>query len=195
LKDQDEDGLGAYFALSVTAAGWHSGALVLVNDDLAQKISQACEIPDPKAVSPKEAEAEAKGEESNANPSSEEASANSSDSNNVSTPLPSSLFSTALDYGRWFLGVAPYSAASSSSSSSSLSNNSRQQSNNNTQPSARRHFEPADYGASPREGRLYAWAGDHFPRLRLSDGREMPGTVEFDEWRYGRPEWDLEFSL
>jgi SCF-associated factor 1 len=111
----------------------------------------------------------------------------------VSTPLPSSLFSTALDYGRWFLGVAPYSAASSSSSSSSLSNNSWQQSNNGNP--TRRQPEPADYGASPREGRLYAWAGDHFPRLRLSDGREMPGTVEFDEWRYGRPEWDLEFSL
>jgi SCF-associated factor 1 len=196
LQDQDEDGLGAYFALSVTAAGWHSGALVLVNEELAQKISEACEIPDPKAAS-REEDAEAKGEESNVNPSSEEASENSSDSSNVSTPLPSSLFSTALDYGRWFLGVAPYSV-SSSSSSTSLSNNSWQQSNNynnSTQPSTRRHPEPADYGASPREGRLYAWAGDHFPRLRLSDGREMPGTVEFDEWRYGRPEWDLEFSL
>ena len=194
LKDQDEDGLGAYFALSVTAAGWHSGALVLVNEELAQKISQACEIPDPKAVQQEE-EAEAKGEESNVNPSSEEASEKGSSSNdNVSTPLPSSLISTALDYGRWFLGVAPYSAPTSPSS---LSNNPWQQSNNNnsTQPSTRRHPEPADYGASPREGKLYAWAGDHFPRLRLSDGREMPGTVEFDEWRYGRPDWDLEFSL
>ncbi|KAI8932026.1 hypothetical protein NX059_010920 [Plenodomus lindquistii] len=32
-----EDGLGAYFALRVSAAGWHSGALVLVNEDLAGK--------------------------------------------------------------------------------------------------------------------------------------------------------------
>jgi len=194
LKDQDEDGLGAYFALSVTAAGWHSGALVLVNEELAQKISHACEIPDPKAVPAEEGEQAGAKE---GNPSSEEASGSNNDNNNVSTPLPSSLFSTALDYGRWFLGVAPYSAAYSTSPSSSLSDtSSRQQSNNSaTQPSARRHPEPADYGASPREGRLYAWAGDHFPRLRLSDGREMPGTVDFDEWRYGRPEWDLEFSL
>jgi SCF-associated factor 1 len=172
LQDQDEDGLGAYFALSVTAAGWHSGALVLVNEELAQKISTACEIPDPAA------EAEA------APVDNDEA-----DNNNVSTQ-PFSLLSTALDYGRWFFGVGPYSASSPSS-------NTRQQSNS-TRPEGvetRRTPEPTDYGASPREGKLYAWAGDHFPRLRLHDGREMPGTVEFDEWRYGRPEWDLEFTL
>lgn len=33
VKDAD-DGLGAYFALSVSAAGWHSGAIVLVNEKL-----------------------------------------------------------------------------------------------------------------------------------------------------------------
>lgn len=33
VKDA-EDGLGAYFALSVSAAGWHSGAIVLVNEKL-----------------------------------------------------------------------------------------------------------------------------------------------------------------
>ncbi|KAH7377806.1 regulator of chromosome condensation 1/beta-lactamase-inhibitor protein II [Pyrenochaeta sp. MPI-SDFR-AT-0127] len=36
-QDGGEDGLGAYFALRVSAAGWHSGALVLVNDELANK--------------------------------------------------------------------------------------------------------------------------------------------------------------
>ncbi|KAH6642199.1 regulator of chromosome condensation 1/beta-lactamase-inhibitor protein II [Boeremia exigua] len=36
-KDSGDDGLGAYFALRVSAAGWHSGALVLVNDELARK--------------------------------------------------------------------------------------------------------------------------------------------------------------
>ncbi len=35
-----DDGLGAYFALSVAAAGWHSGALVLVNEDLARRTRQ-----------------------------------------------------------------------------------------------------------------------------------------------------------
>jgi SCF-associated factor 1 len=173
LQDQDEDGLGAYFALSVTAAGWHSGALVLVNEELAQKISTACEIPDLKATSSPVAVVQ-----------------DEVDNNNVSPPPPSSLFSTFLDYGRWFLGVGPYSA------SSPLSNTWQQ--GTPPQPDGvepRREPEPTGYGASPREGKLYAWAIDHFPRLRLRDGREMPGTVEFDEWRYGRPEWDLEFTL
>lgn len=35
--EEDGDGLGAYFALGVSAAGWHSGALVLVNEELASK--------------------------------------------------------------------------------------------------------------------------------------------------------------
>lgn len=36
--DADDDGLPAYFALSVAAAGWHSGALVLVNEAKAERI-------------------------------------------------------------------------------------------------------------------------------------------------------------
>lgn len=42
VKEKDEDGLGAYFALSVAAAGWHSGALVVVNDELVQAVSESC---------------------------------------------------------------------------------------------------------------------------------------------------------
>jgi SCF-associated factor 1 len=76
-QDTGEDELGAHFALRVSAAGWHSGALVLVNDDLANRES-------PKS------------------------------------------------------------------------------------------FEDLE-----------------FPRLKLSDGTEMPGSKEFDEWKEGRPDWDL----
>jgi SCF-associated factor 1 len=75
-----EDDLGAHFALRISAAGWHSGALVLVNDELADQVRSQ---------------------------SSEEQS---------------------------------------------------------------------------------------FPRLRLADGTEMPGTKDFDEWREGRPEWNLDVS-
>ncbi|KAF2646096.1 RCC1/BLIP-II [Massarina eburnea CBS 473.64] len=80
-KNKGDDGLGAHFALRVSAAGWHSGAVVLVNEELA----------DEKAV--------------------------------------------------------------------------------------------------------YDWQDRSFPRLKLSDGREMPGTVEFDEWREGRPEWNLDVEV
>jgi SCF-associated factor 1 len=76
-QDGGEDGLGAYFALRVSAAGWHSGALVLVNEELVSK-------------------------------------------------------------------------------------------------------EPA-YESEDRP----------FPRLKLADGTEMPGEKDFDEWREGRPEFQL----
>ncbi|KAF2105082.1 hypothetical protein NA57DRAFT_30831 [Rhizodiscina lignyota] len=83
IREEDEDGLGAYFALSVAAAGWHSGALVLVNEELVKKI-----------------------------------------------------------------------------------------------------------------GYRYVWAHDLFPRLRLSNGIEMPGSGPFDEWgEEGRPEWDENFTI
>lgn len=38
LKSEKDYGLGAYFALTVAAGGWQSGALVLVNEDLAEKV-------------------------------------------------------------------------------------------------------------------------------------------------------------
>jgi SCF-associated factor 1 len=81
--DQDvigDDGLGAYFALSISAAGWHSGALVLVNDELANRKS---------------------GSES-------------------------------------------------------------------------------------------SYEDQTFPRLKLVDGREMPGMKDFDDWKEGRPDWQLD---
>ncbi|OCK93106.1 uncharacterized protein K441DRAFT_567282 [Cenococcum geophilum 1.58] len=84
FKDADEDGLGAYFALSVSAAGWHSGALVLVNESLAAKVTDRFK---------------------------------------------------------------------------------------------------------------YIWAERSFPRLRLADGTEMPGQVPFSEWRFGRPDWQLDVDV
>lgn len=80
-QGDEEDGLGAYFALRVSAAGWHSGALVLVNEELARK-------------------------------------------------------------------------------------------------------EPA-----------YSWEQRNFPRLKLSDGTEMLGEKDLDEWREGRPDWQLDGQL
>jgi SCF-associated factor 1 len=73
-----DDGLGAYFALSISAAGWHSGALVLVNEELANRDSES------------------------------------------------------------------------------------------------------------------SYEDQTFPRLKLIDGREMPGSKSFDEWKEGRPEWQLD---
>ncbi|KAI9667284.1 MAG: hypothetical protein M1821_000098 [Bathelium mastoideum] len=45
VKHCDGDGLGPYFALSVAAGARHSGALVLRNDVLVQKIRESCVLP------------------------------------------------------------------------------------------------------------------------------------------------------
>ncbi|KXT09668.1 hypothetical protein AC579_9979 [Pseudocercospora musae] len=135
----DDDGLGAYFALNVTAAGWHSGALVLVNESLANRLRQAVEIAD--------------------KPSSEDSSKDDR--------VEASSSSVA--------EARPRGSANATSNAGKL------------RPGA-------DFGASPRPGYRYIWSNDHFPRLKLGDGTEMPGTVPFDEWRYGRPDFRLEWE-
>ncbi|KIW03675.1 uncharacterized protein PV09_04996 [Verruconis gallopava] len=42
VQKVDKDGLGAYFALSVAAAGWHSGSLLLVNDAVVDAVRESC---------------------------------------------------------------------------------------------------------------------------------------------------------
>lgn len=145
--DAGDDGLGAYFALGVTAAGWHSGALVLVNDELVEKLDRAVE----RETVPI------------ANASSEE-HAQVSTSQPFGTHTSPSLWGSAVEYGRQFLGNASSSSSSGASS-------------------------PPTASAPPEKS--YVWEHDSFPRLRLSDGRDMPGADdrEFDEWAFGRPEW------
>ena len=168
----EEGGTGAYFALSVTAAGWHSGALVLVNDDLAGRVREACEV--------RESDEPIEDDED------EEEQGVDTAQDSAPTSYLATAVTTVLDYGRWFLGIGPYAHPSSTSGARPIAlpdNGARQ---NTTL------IRPRNFGESPREGYKYAWAGDHFPRLRLSDGREMPGTVDFDEWRFGRPEFQLD---
>jgi SCF-associated factor 1 len=175
LRDEDDDGLGAYFALSVTAAGWHSGALVLVNERLAGKIKAACEIRDPD-LPPDEEDEEEEGEPVPTEPT-------------PNTSLVSWAVTTALDYGRWFLGIYPYNVPVAVHSQSQNATNGQV---DGMRVRTEQIHAPRNFGESPREGYKYVWANDHFPRLRLSNGVEMPGSVPFDEWRYGRPEYDLD---
>ena len=180
VKDEDDDGLGAYFALSVTAAGWHSGALVLENDRLAEKLKRACEIPDPLQARPYQAEETAYSTDGTV----------TADTNETQSTLLNSAISTGSDWARWFLGLPPYDAGSITQASQADATD-----GNTHMDQFKRGVHPMNYGASPRVGAMYKWATDSFPRLRLSDGTEMPGIVAFDEWRYPRPVWDLEFAL
>ncbi|ORY19551.1 hypothetical protein BCR34DRAFT_552400 [Clohesyomyces aquaticus] len=124
VKDADEDGLGAYFALSVCAAGWHSGAIVLVNEKVANRVQENCIVRDPN------------------------------------------------------LGQAPKTE------------------DQQLRPGPLDDLEGRiARGAISEQGYKYTWAEKPFPRLLLSDGTEMPGTVDFDEWRFGRPEWQLDVDV
>lgn len=188
VRGENDDEGDAYFALSVTAAGWHSGALVLVNDDLATKLKRAVERRDPAesvASSSKVDEGQAPDTAEAAGPSDQ-------------TPASylSSAVSTAADYGRWALGLPPYNEPYTIPDGLNPANNTTNAAGMTAQmANFQQGQHPINYGASPRVGVKYVWADDHFPRLRLSDGTDMPGEVEFDEWRYGRPVWDESFQL
>ena len=187
----------AYFALSVTAAGWHSGALVLVNDELATKLKRAVEQRDP--AEPVASSSKTDGE---ATETDNEAGQSSSQ---TSTSYLSSAVNTTLDYGRWALGLPPYDQPYTVPDPWDATNAGHNNTTNAAEDRSigmtaqmgdfQRGQHPINYGASPRVGVKYVWAEDHFPRLRLSDGTEMPGSVEFDEWRYERPVWDEAFQL
>jgi SCF-associated factor 1 len=152
VETDDDDGLGAYFALSVSAAGWHSGAVVLVNQDLADRVRDSCIVEDPEARTRPKDEPEER--------------------------VPGSwIVATFSNWVRNFLGL--------------------RQADQQRQRRKNTDLEDLDVVAGRRPPGMphckYTWMDTPFPRLKLSDGREMPGTVEFNEWRYGRPTWDLDF--
>ncbi|KAG9584064.1 hypothetical protein KCV04_g12402, partial [Aureobasidium melanogenum] len=157
---QGDDDLRTYFALSVTAAGWHSGALVLVNEEKAKRIREAC--------------LEAAQDESEHDAvASEEGNAQEGQTDNRG------LLNRALGYAgdlvRWLNG-------------SPRTDTTGPDFRDPNDPDA--FVNPQNHGAVAEDGRSYAWAHDSFPRLRLANGEEMPGEVEFSEWRSGRPEWE-----
>ena len=161
VRTADDDGLGSYFALSVSAAGWHSSAIVLVNENLAVRVRARCIVRDPD------------------NPLDEDAEEKEGDTSGLSGLLASSL-SWLSSAGRTFLGL-PLADG--------------QPGHGLTFDPLSSFLDPVAHGASPQKGYKYVWADKSFPRLRLSDGREMPGEVEFDEWRFGRPEWQLDVDV
>lgn len=112
---EDDDGLGSHFVLSVCAYGWHSGALVLVNNATAEEVRKRCLKKKTKTTSEMQHAEGSRAEAGNS--------------------------------------------------------------------------------GSTNEQEEYVWSHQSFPRLRLSDGREMPGTVPFDEWKVGRPEWQLDVDV
>lgn len=204
----------AFFALSVTAAGWHSGALVLVNDDAAQRISKGCIVQQPATKPQIPCDDDSQSQPTQGNEQEQH--------DGFITSTLASTLAWANTWARWFLSVPPnqpiaagiISSASIPAAQANAAGNttphpaSRVQTRNrarnrpplpapNSRPRPPFTFAlPQNHGAATTDGDEYVWTHERhsFPRLRLADGREMPGEVPFAEWRYGRPEWNLEFQ-
>lgn len=182
VSEDDDDGLGVYFAHCVTAAGWHSGALVLVNEERAEQTRKNCLASVPiKHEEPEDEQVKTEETGGVENLHIEEQQPDG-------RGLLDRAANQAAEWGRWALGLEPDTNAPAAAPVPRVS--ARHDPNN---PHAFLH--PENHGAATEGGRPYAWANDPFPRLRLSDGREMPGSVEISEWRFGRPEWDLNVQI
>ncbi len=144
VPEADEDGLGAYFVLGVAAAGWHSGALVLVNDEVVARLNESCVT----------------------------ASGTAGVARSQAMGILTSIAQGSSNWAR-FLGMPPTESAEDAPVAAG-SRNIRRPPQDLTQPLG--------------PGLRYIWANDDFPRLRLSNGVEMPGEIPFSEWRFGRPD-------
>ena len=151
-----EDEMGAYFALKVAAAGWHSAALVFVDDEKAERARRAHVVQPSPPVIPTPSPAQ---------------SMMSSDSYEVIDAPGEQLAKAVYDIyewvwniGRWFLGLTARDAA------------------REVQRDEQKRSEINGTDNSDEEGKVtYTWSNDPFPRLRLPDGREMPGEIPLTE--------------
>ena len=161
-RHDHEEGLGAYFALKVSAAGWHSAALVLVDEDKAEKIRQKY------VVNPAES----------AVPINENANGEEAEGEEVAAPwdqLTSALSTVSMwvyDLGRQFLGLSNRDAAIPVSSSELADHTSAGVDENYDQE-------------------IYAWHDQPFPRLRLPNGEAMPGEIPLTSWRGEEPTFTI----
>lgn len=137
----DEDGLGAHFALSVAAAGWHSGALVLVNDKVVDAVRESCLVDDVDAE-----------QEAEAGPSNEQ---------------PQGMVTHLTNLARNFLGLRANSVSDE---------------------------DEEEHPHTPPKGKKWIWADDSFPRLRLENEEDMPGSVDIFEWKEPKPDWKLNWK-
>lgn len=152
-----EDEMGAYFALKVASAGWHSTALVLVDEDKAEaaRNSHLARSPSPAP--------------------SLAASIPSVDSQGFAYEVIDSPGEQLMlgiqsvgqwfwDVGRWFLGLTARDAARS-------------------QQEGENQREGRSLGERERDtqGIVYDWSKEHFPRLRMEGGEVMPGEIEVTE--------------
>lgn len=167
----DEDELPAYFALSVAAAGWHSGALVLVDKEKAQRIAAKYrEAPSPSPPSPPQAQAESP---ETTQPSPDTTTTTTTDTAPLSDAATTSLISNTMSAVRsgvnWCLGTPPPGLRTAGSGPLRQS--------------------PTPPAATTTR---WIWEGQGFPRLRLRSGEVLVGGEEEEVVGWTGPEaWGL----
>lgn len=156
--------MGAYFALKVSAAGWHSAALVLVDEDKAEAARNAHIVHPAAPTAPP-------------SPALSAQSINSVDTQGFSYEIIDSpgeqlahavyaIYDWVWQMGRWFLGLQ--------------GRDERKKGEHE-----RGHDRELAGGKNGKESEgiepVYTWSNDPFPRLRMEGGEVMPGEIEVME--------------
>lgn len=137
--------LGAYFVLKASAGGWSSAALVLVDEEKAEKARRKHIVV------------------SNSNDYLAVDQMKEGTATNISRERAVDLLVRA---GRWFLGLWARDAAAATRRIAQGSTNSSFQ-------------QAGDWEPYPENRALdkYTWSKQPFPRLRMADGKVMPGEI------------------
>ena len=178
-----EDELGAYFVLKVASAGWHSAALVLVDEDKAEA-ARTSHLLQPPSPAPSLA-----------------ASVQSVDTQgfayeNIDSPSEQliigirSVGQWIWDLGRWFLGLTARDEARTEQAGRKTGEASKEQAGGSTreeskeQASGKTREERSPWEREREreaQGPVYEWSREHFPRLRMEGGEVMPGEIDITE--------------
>ncbi|MCJ1462572.1 hypothetical protein MMC07_001174 [Pseudocyphellaria aurata] len=153
-----EGELGAYFVLKVSAAGWHSAALVLVDEKKAELARQKHLIVPPSGSSPP-----------------------------INDAVQPTLYGLAWFYTlligsvRWFLGLTARDATAAKNTGSPRRRNEGHPDSRVDDSSGGNADDGVVLDENEEARPVYTWSHDPFPRLRMADGEVMPGEIEITE--------------
>lgn len=162
-EDGPSDKIGAYFALKISAAGWHSGALVLVDREKADIVRKKYLVKNAAPSVPTDKSRNVQGSEE------EQVAALEEQLVTLVSRLGSWVSGHVYGMGRSFLGLTARDAATTIG----------------------RAGDQASGRLLPGH-QTYVWHDQAFPRLRLPNGEEMPGGIPLTPWRGGEPVFDGE---
>lgn len=170
-----EDELGAYFVLKVASAGWHSAALVLVDEEKADAARKSHLVRRSSSRDPSIA------------PSAQSVDSLGFAYEVVESPSEQlvvgirSVGRWIWDAGRWFLGLA----ARDEARERERERHQRMRVGDGKQREGGREREREercpDEMEREKSGVVYEWSREHFPRLRMENGEVMPGEIEVTE--------------